>query len=65
MYNTSLTFGVLYCMEKAAEIDRIWQDERRVVFLFSFFVLMYYVALFLNTHPEFVMRLFEAKGVYY
>ena len=57
LYNTCLTYSVLWLIEKYAEMfSRV--SNNLVVFAFTIFGLMYWIALTLNKHPEFVVSMF-------
>tara|TARA_B110000285_G_C14626514_1_gene381492 strand:+ start:303 stop:560 length:258 start_codon:yes stop_codon:yes gene_type:complete len=57
LYNTCVTYLVLWLIEKYAEIFfRV--SYNLVVFAFTIFGLMYWIALTLNKHPEFVVSMF-------
>ena len=57
LYNTCVTYSVLWLIEKYAEIFfRV--SYNLVVSAFTIFGLMYWIALTLNKHPEFVVSMF-------
>merc|ERR1712066_671254 len=62
MSNTATTFLVLWLMEKELEVE--WGSGPGMVVLFLNFVGMYFLALYLHTHPEHVVSLFDARGLY-
>lgn len=55
MYNVTLTFAVLYSIEKIGEMN-MWKGYTTVM-IFFFFVGLYCSALWLNLHPEFIMSI--------
>ena len=55
MYNVTLTFAVLYSIEKIGEMN-MWKGYTTVM-IFFFFVGLYCLALWLNLHPEFLMSI--------
>ena len=57
MYNTCLTYLVLWLIEKYHEIF-FQVSHNVVVFAFTIFGLMYWAALYLNQNPEFIVSLF-------
>jgi len=61
MTNTACTFLVLWLLEKQLEIN--WNHWAIVVIFFNCLGLCL-VSLWLNHHPEFILALFNAKGVY-
>mmetsp|Transcript_9342 Transcript_9342/g.19290 ORF Transcript_9342/g.19290 Transcript_9342/m.19290 type:complete len:83 (+) Transcript_9342:1-249(+) len=61
MTNTACVFLVLWGMEKEFEIN--W-GGLAIVALFANFVGMYFMALYLNTHPELITSLFDPQGLY-
>lgn len=61
MSNTATTFLVLWLMEKEMEIR--WGGASIVV-LFLNFVALYFIALYLHTHPEYIVAMFDAKGLF-
>jgi len=62
MTNTATTFLVLWLMEKQLEVD--WRPGMGMVVTFLNFVFLYFAAHYLHTHPEHVVSLFDARGVY-
>jgi len=61
MSNTASTFLVLWLMEKELEVQ--WGGAGIVV-VFLNFVFLYYIAHYLNTHPEHIMSMFDPSGLY-
>mmetsp|Transcript_13071 Transcript_13071/g.35871 ORF Transcript_13071/g.35871 Transcript_13071/m.35871 type:complete len:228 (-) Transcript_13071:201-884(-) len=61
MSNTACVFFVLWAMTK--ETEQKW-GEFVIVVIFLNFVAMYYVAHYLNTHPELVTSMFNPEGLY-
>lgn len=61
MTNTAITFMVLWGMEKETEVK--WSGFAIVV-LFANFVALYFIAHYLNTHPELIMSMFDPKGIF-
>ena len=56
--NTAITFFVLYCMQKNCE----FHFEARIngcVYVFYLCIFLYFVAVWLNNHPEFVVSIFD------
>jgi len=60
LYNTACVFGVLYAMAKVAE-QRIWRGGMVFVGLFGFFACLYVIALYLRTHPGFIVAMFDGS----
>ena len=59
--NTAIVYFFLWCGEKYTEIyfgitQEIW------LFIFMTSVIMYYVALEVNKHPEFVVSIFQSQN---
>mmetsp|Transcript_41468 Transcript_41468/g.72829 ORF Transcript_41468/g.72829 Transcript_41468/m.72829 type:complete len:449 (-) Transcript_41468:92-1438(-) len=61
MSNTATTFMVLWLMEKELEIR--WGGFG-IVIIFLNFVALYFAALYLHTHPEHIVAMFDAKGLF-
>jgi len=59
--NTASTFFVLWVMEK--QLEAKWGPEAIVV-VFCNFVMLYFLAHHLHTHPEIIASLFDPTGVY-
>ena len=62
MTNTACTFGVLFAMSCQSLID--WKGAI-VAVMFANFIVLYFIAHFLSTHPEYVAAMFDAKEMYY
>lgn len=62
MSNTAAIFLVLWLMEK--ELEYRWGPSSGAVLLFLNFVALYALAHYLQTHPELVVSVFDARGVY-
>jgi hypothetical protein len=58
LYNTCVTYLVLWLIEKYQEAFSKVSDNA-IVFAFTIFGLMYWIALYLNHHPEFVISMFQ------
>ena len=54
MKNTALVYLVLYIMEKFHEIKMNLMVE-----IFFFCLAVYFIALYLNTHPEVIISIFD------
>jgi len=61
MSNTATTFMVLYIMEKQLEVN--W-GKAATLGVFANFVLLYFIAHYLHTHPEHVVSMFDPSGLY-
>jgi len=60
--NTGLVFAVLYAFEKIAE-QPIWSGGRFIVGLMLFFVALWWVSLFLHSHPDFIIVMFDSSWI--
>jgi len=58
-FNIAVTFTILYLMEKF--IVELMINNSIIVPLFLIFVAMYFSAMYLHTHPQFVVSLFTPK----
>jgi len=58
LYNIGLTFLVIYVMEKIHEIDL---ENILIIVLFLGCVCVYLISLYLQTHPDFIMNMFDAS----
>ena len=61
LYNIGLTFTVLYIVEKIYETDL--KEEYLVVILFLTSVAIYFISMYLRTHPDFIVNMFDADFV--
>jgi len=61
--NTGLVFSVLYTMEKIVEWD-VWSGGRFIVGLMLFFIALWRASLFLHSHPDFIMDMFDSSWMY-
>lgn len=61
MANTACTFLVLWLMEKQLEVN--WGAYGSVIIFFNC-VGLFMVSLWLNHHPEFIISMFDGKGLY-
>jgi hypothetical protein len=58
LYNIGLTFTYIYLIEKSFEIEL---KNSMIIVLFLNAVVVYYVSLYLHTHPEFIINMFDAS----
>ena len=58
LYNIGLTFTVLYIVEKIYETDL--KEDHLVVILFLTSVAIYFISMYLRTHPDFIVNIFDA-----
>lgn len=59
LYNVGATFMFFYLGEKVQELD-IWKNNA-VILIFLGFLVTYFVSLWLNTHPAFLMSVIKGK----
>jgi len=58
--NVGYTFAVIWAVEKFGEL-RWWNGANWVIFIFLLSIGLYFTALFLNTHPGWIVGLFDSS----